>query len=604
MNRARTTGATFKAAARCLLLPALLAAAGPALPCLARQAGAQPGPAMVGSITGRVVGEGGEPLPYAAVYVTSRGPVARAMPTATTDAEGNFRFDGLALGTYTVLAVLPAYVMAPETAGPNNYYRLGENVTIRMLKGGVVTGSVVTAAGEPVVGVGVRAIRVRDAEGRSLSATAPLGFSREFRTDDRGVYRIFGLAPGSYVVFAGGESQTGGFLPSAYAGEAPTFYPSSTRDTAAEVSVRSGQEATGIDIRYRGEPGHRITGTVAVPQSAGQAVSVGVTLTHPSSGMPVGSAWVENILGQESARPFTVAAVADGEYDLLAQLHTREGTVAASEPLRVSVRGADVTGLKIQPAALASVSGTLINEPPGEELKALADCNGRAARAAPQEVIIFARRDEPPPSRRPPGAPAAAQPSPRQRSRYEAAPDEAGAFMLRSMEQGRFRLDARPLDEGFYVRSILLPGASAPNGTLDVKTGQQLSGVVVRVAPGAALVSGRVVAREEGGPLPPFSQLRVHLLPAERERAEDLLRYAEATPSPDGSFAFRNLAPGRYLLVASPAADAAAARPAFWDAAERARLRREAEAGGAAVELQPCRREADFALRFPAPAAK
>ena len=73
-------------------------------------------------------------------------------------------------------------------------------------------------------------------------------------TDDRGYYRLYGLPPGSYVVAAGGPGQYFGSV-NPFANDAPTYAPASTRDTAAEVMVRSDQEVT-ADIRYRGEPGH------------------------------------------------------------------------------------------------------------------------------------------------------------------------------------------------------------------------------------------------------------------------------------------------------------------------------------------------------------
>jgi len=44
-----------------------------------------------------------------------------------------------------------------------------------------------------------------------------------------------------------------------FANDAMTFAPASTRDTAAEIVVRSDQEAT-ADIRYRAEPGHAVSG--------------------------------------------------------------------------------------------------------------------------------------------------------------------------------------------------------------------------------------------------------------------------------------------------------------------------------------------------------
>jgi hypothetical protein len=123
----------------------------------------------------------------------------------------------------------------------------------------------------------------------------------------------------------------------------------------------------------------------------------------------------------------------------------------------------------------------------------------------------------------------------------------------------------------------------------------------VRLAEGAALLSGRVVAAE-ASTTPPFPQMRVHLLPAERESADDSLRYFEATPDGSGAFTFKSIPPGRYLLLARPAPEPntdAPTRPAHWDTDSRARLRREAEAANASVELQPCRHTTDFTLRLP-----
>jgi predicted phage tail protein len=204
--------------------------------------------------------------------------------------------------------------------------------------------------------------------------------------------------------------------------------------------------------------------------------------------------------------------------------------------------------------------------------------------------------------------------------------------MLRSLEAGRYRLVVRPLDENLFVSSVQLPAASAAatNGAtattspaavttpargtnatqranvaapsrdaLDIRPGQQLTGVAVRLSEGAAGLSGRVVGAEGSQP-PPFANLRVYLLPAERERADDALRYFETATNGDGSFVFKNIPPGRYLLLARiiDAADLAP-RPASWDTDSRTRLRREAETANTTVELQPCQRTTDFTLRVP-----
>ena len=44
-------------------------------------------------------------------------------------------------------------------------WKVGDNVTLRMSKGGVITGAVTDAAGEPLVGLSVRVVKVRDLEG-------------------------------------------------------------------------------------------------------------------------------------------------------------------------------------------------------------------------------------------------------------------------------------------------------------------------------------------------------------------------------------------------------------------------------------------------------
>jgi hypothetical protein len=120
----------------------------------------------------------------------------------------------------------------------------------------------------------------------------------------------------------------------------------------------------------------------------------------------------------------------------------------------------------------------------------------------------------------------------------------------------------------------------------------------VVIAEGAASLNGRVVTANEGSILP--SRLRVHLIPAEVPAAEDILRYAETTVRGDGSFEFKHIAPGKYLLHTRQAPEKEAnddqARPLAWDAAERMKLRREAEDAKNEIELKVCGRVKDHKL--------
>src|SRR5262245_28694604 len=158
---------------------------------------------QTGSITGRVVVEGGAGLSNVTVrlYPANTGQRSGAgLITTATDEEGNFKFTSIPPAAYSISVLeLKGYVYQPVPAAERNlrrYYRLGDNAIISLIRGGVITGRVTTAEGDSMVGVVVSALRVRDAQGNPLRQQ----FSPQRLTDDRGVYRLYGLSPGTYVV--------------------------------------------------------------------------------------------------------------------------------------------------------------------------------------------------------------------------------------------------------------------------------------------------------------------------------------------------------------------------------------------------------------------
>src|SRR5215475_4761212 len=244
--------------------------------------------AQTGEITGRVVTEDGAGMSNVTVFLnpvaTDRRPTTGGSQNRTaTDEDGNFKFTGLATRVYSVVAfTAKGYVQRLVPIGErqdDGYHRVGANVTITMIKGGAITGRVTNAIGEPLISVQVNTMMTRDAEGNPVRG----GGGRTRFTDDRGVYRIYGLQPGTYVVFT--RSSFSGPYPSPYDLDTPTFHPSSTRETATEVAVNSGGEVIGVDIRYRGDTGHVISGTVTGGGgSPSPYVSVSVSLTNAAGG--------------------------------------------------------------------------------------------------------------------------------------------------------------------------------------------------------------------------------------------------------------------------------------------------------------------------------
>jgi hypothetical protein len=101
------------------------------------------------------------------------------------------------------------------------------------------------------------------------------------------------------------------------------------------------------------------------------------------------------------------------------------------------------------------------------------------------------------------------------------------------------------------------------------------------------------------------AKIAVHLVPADAGSADDALRYGQAVAERDGVFEFKNMAPGKYRLTVRAAPDDEPAdilfTPAAWDANERAKLRKEAEATKIEVELKPCQRVSDQVVGYRRP---
>lgn len=558
-----------------------------------------------GTITGRVVSPGGEPLQGATVYLSTIGAMAPPR-SAVVDSSGGFKLDGLDVGVYLVSANCPGFVSeSPTPNDPRRYHHTGDSVTLTLIKGGVITGTVTTATNAPAVAANVRAYRVRDENGQPLRGIIQF---RDRITDDRGVYRIYGLQPGIYVVSAGGPDRYYGQAGlSAYDNDAPTYAPSSTRDTASEISVHSGEEIA-VDIEYRGEAGHAISGTLAgVPQSQ-SSFSVGgqITLTD----VRTRATMMYTSAGSFNNYNFAFYGVADGEYELLAQRYSPTSRDAsASEPRRIKVQGGDLTGITLTLMPLASITGRVLLEstPP-------ADCVKRRATALPETVIGARRLNQQ--AKPAAGKAAKAQPAPQVPLAYvnqnvDNVPDAKGEFTLGSLHGGTYRIEVQPPGAGWYVRSIALgpapptitsgqtPDSKIARDGITLKSGERVSGLSVIVTEGAATLRGRITIAD-GGQLP--SGLRIHLVPSERERAADVLRFAEAAVNSDGTFAIGNIAPGRYRALARIAADNDA-QPTLSMAlqdAGRANLLREAESSAPAIELKTCQRITDYELRYTA----
>jgi len=135
-----------------------------------------------------------------------------------------------------------------------------------------------------------------------------------------------------------------------------------------------------------------------------------------------------------------------------------------------------------------------------------------------------------------------------------------------------------------------------------MKSGARVSGLTITLAEGAASLNGQIKSAENQK-LP--ARLFVYLVPAEREKAEDVLRFFVSLVSIDGSFALNNLPPGRYWAITKLAGENESnvlSKLRLPDEAEaRAKLRQEVEAAKTEIELKPCQNVTNYSLPFMVP---
>ena len=172
-----------------------------------RDAATQPPPVATTPSTSMISGaviDAASSAPVRRAIVTVSGDGAIGGRSAITDEAGRFAIAQLPAGRYTISAIKAGYLTTafgakrPGRTGVSQALASGDRVAIelRMSRGAVLGGTVTDERGAPAAGVRVTAMDMRD---QGISGPNAGQF---VRTDDRGAFRIFGLAPGEYVIAA------------------------------------------------------------------------------------------------------------------------------------------------------------------------------------------------------------------------------------------------------------------------------------------------------------------------------------------------------------------------------------------------------------------
>ncbi|HZS43747.1 MAG TPA: carboxypeptidase regulatory-like domain-containing protein, partial [Blastocatellia bacterium] len=474
---------------------------------------------------------------------------------------------------YTIMVSHKGYVpvdSADTNAFLESRYLPGERIIVRMTKGGVITGRVIDQNGQPIIGILVSAVRTHYHDGsRSYSGAE----KDPIRTDDRGIYRIYGLVSGTYLVRAGGRTEGNDqYFINPYVNSPFIYYPSDQRVTAKEIVVSGSTEISGIDITFKPEIGNLIAGEVV--GSTQQSGDISVYLSESGSGSIYDSVSVPASV--DSAKTFAFTGIAEGEYEIAAIYAASNGHRSISAIQQVTIKDHDVTGIRLSPRSAGSLAGRIVMENTSPQA-ASPECQKSASPF--QEILVnFYKQGKP-------TAPLelALLPDP------HASADEKGNFSINDLAPGEYEIRPWLPNDDLYLKSIIKSNADKSTSTqivntINIKAASKTDGLVITISHGAAGFSGTVQADKTPQP----TALQIYLVPAEADSGDNSFRYYQAVVDKNGSFTIKQVCPGQYWVIA---------RSASIDGDNtRASLRKEVEAAGKKIELKPCQRVQNYVL--------
>jgi len=188
-----------------------------------------------------------------------------------------------------------------------------------------------------------------------------------FQTPDTGEFRVWGLAPGEYLIQANGP---GGrpFETDDRAGYSTTYYPNASVPSEAQVvRVEIGQTISGIEIMLSPIRTALISGTTI--DSRGQPLRGGLVIAMPQSSD--GVLVMRSQPGQiKPDGTFTISGFGPGTYNLRANSPPAAGaTVPETLVATVTVTGGDVSGVVLMPLQPATIAGRILFDPPTQSLE-------------------------------------------------------------------------------------------------------------------------------------------------------------------------------------------------------------------------------------------
>jgi protocatechuate 3,4-dioxygenase beta subunit len=422
--------------------------------------------AKPGRLVGRVTtGDSGRPILRAQVALI-RVSETRPSAFAFTDDAGLYSFEQVAEGRYTLVVYKPGVYLetfygrtTPDTPPKILTITAGTETRIDVIlpRAGVISGRIFDETGEPLPYATVVLARppgttpTADQQTNTpplivstVSGTSGLRVMTQpgATTNDRGEFRLFGLAPGEYMLYANPQTLQGDKRR-----HAPVYYPGVVDAAAAErIRILPGQEIVNVDFTLRLTPRVTVTGIALTPEGdpiRGGSLALHSTVLDGSVLNQIASIKADGSFSFESLPGHYVLRARFA--NLAARPEDRSGAnLSLAHPLVVGTE--DISGLVLRLTRGASLTGQFVFEGSTQPANT-SRFSVRVQSGGPGEVVLANRKDD-------------------------------GTFALRGIESGTRRVSATGT-AGWMLKGIYLNGRDIADQLVDFTDDTTISDVTV-----------------------------------------------------------------------------------------------------------------------------
>ena len=456
--------------------------------------------AQTTGISGTVVNSvTGAPIPRAHVILGLDDHEDRTYGAMTT-VDGKFSITDMVPGSYAVTIERIGFSMPTDPGAPDNLdvrrNEIKNDLKLKLVPAGAITGRVTNAEGDPVEGVRVVAWAEPGVTGSDVDGA----------TDARGRFRIGGLGPGRYRVeatpqnlYTPAEQRTDGTVD---AEDAPTYFPGSlTFRQAARVQVSAGGETSGIEIRLARVPIVSVSGKAEGGPASGFNAQLFIAQRGCCS---------RSTAGIKPDGTFRLWRLYPGKYELTATWQAPGGRDFRSAPVDFEVAGSNIENLVLRLIPPADITGRVVlqddSAKPDPKAAAKLTLMNAGLRGGSKSADVAAD----------------------------------GSFHVDQVEAGRYRVT--PSWSNAYVASMQLGSVAIDGSLLDLTSGAAGGELSVRLSSATGSISGSVA--DDKGPAPGAHVVLVF----DGEGGGVPPRFA--TAGAGGTYSFGGVAPGKYKLVA------------------------------------------------------